>query len=51
MGTLAAAYPEVLRVDSRIDRALVDGHATSTNFRGDTISATAKAASIATVRP
>ena len=43
-----AAYPDVLRVDSNIDRSLVDGHATSVNFRGDKISAEAKAASIAT---
>ena len=42
------AYPEVLRVDSNIDRALVDGHATSVNYRGDKISDEAKAASIAT---
>ena len=43
-----ATYPDVLRVDSNIDRSLVDGHATSVNFRGDKISAEAKAASIAT---
>jgi hypothetical protein len=43
-----STYPEVMRVDSNIDRALVDGHATSVNFRGDEISAQAKAASIAT---
>lgn len=41
-------YSEVMRVDSNIDRALVDGHATSVNYRGDKISTEAKAASIAT---
>jgi hypothetical protein len=43
-----AAYPEVMRVDENIDRALVDGPATSTNYRGDQISAEAMKNSIAT---
>eukprot|EP01047_Picozoa_sp_COSAG01_P019790 COSAG01_NODE_1112_length_11654_cov_8.254435_1_plen_630_part_10 len=43
-----ASFPEVMRVDPNVDRALVDGHATSINYRGDKISTQAARSPIAT---
>jgi hypothetical protein len=48
LGWYDATYPEVMRVDENIDRSIVDGHATSVNYRGDKISSEAKQNSIAT---